>query len=155
MQKEIENLESVQGVNFEIIDSLEDNGLNFFLAFDNSCEVICKSKAFVDFATAGRHLGLSTIHFKHNLFHQNKLGRHVELQNTHIVRCTSPRDVMQASTLSAQLRLGSEPDDWFRDVTSVPGDHLLIDLTPPIDDRMRYCTTTGPNPPEVFISRTG
>ena len=57
MQKENENLEFVQGVNFEFIDSLKNNGTNYLLIFDNSCEEICNSKAFVDNATAGRHWG--------------------------------------------------------------------------------------------------
>ena len=94
MQKEIENLEFVRGVNFEFIDSLKSNGIKYLLIFDESCEEICNSKAFVDIATAGRHRGLSTIYIKHNLFHQSKLGGDVELQNTHIVLFKSPRDVM-------------------------------------------------------------
>ena len=73
MQKEIENLEFVQGVNFESIDSLKNNGTKYLLIFDDSCEEICNSKAFVDIATAGRHRGLSTIYNKNNLFHQSKL----------------------------------------------------------------------------------
>ena len=36
MQKEIENLEFVKGVNFEIIDSLKNNGTKYLLIFDNS-----------------------------------------------------------------------------------------------------------------------
>ena len=99
MQKEIiENLEFVRGVNFEFIDSLKNNGTKYLLIFDDSCEEICNSKAFVDVATAGRHRGLSTIYIKHNLFHQSKLGRDVELQSTHIVLFKSPRDVMQVTT---------------------------------------------------------
>ena len=85
MQKEIENLEFVRGVNFEFIDSLKNNGTKYLLIFDDSCEEICNSKAFVDIATAGRHRGLSTNYIKHNFFHQSKLGRDVEFQNTHIV----------------------------------------------------------------------
>ena len=69
MQKEIENLEFLQGVNFELIDSLKNNGTKYLLLFDDSCEQICSSKAFVDIAIAGRHRGLSTICIKHNLFH--------------------------------------------------------------------------------------
>ena len=106
MQKEFENLEFVQGVNFEIIDSLKNNVTKYLLIFDDSCEEICNSKAFVDIASAGRHR--DTIYIKHNLFHQSKLGRDVKLQNTHIVLFKSPRDVMQVSTLSTQLGLGSE-----------------------------------------------
>ena len=95
MQKEIENLEFVLGVNFEFIDALKNNGTKYFLGFDDSCEEICNSKGFVDIATAGRYRGLSAIYIKHKLFHQSKLGRDVELKNTHIVLLKSPRDVMQ------------------------------------------------------------
>ena len=121
------------------------------LFFDDSCEEICNSKAFVDIATAGRHRGLSTIYIKHNLFHQSKLGRHVDLQNTHIVLFKSPRDVMQVTTLSRQLGLGSELVDWYRDATSVPFGHLLIDLSPRTDNRLRYCTISGSVPSKLCI----
>ena len=121
------------------------------LTFDDSCEEICNSKAFVDLATAGRHRGLSTIYFKNNLFHQSKLGRYVELQNTHIVLFKSPRVVMQITTLSTQLGFGSELVDWYRDATSVPFGHLLIDLSPRTDDRLPYCTNSGSVPTKFYI----
>ena len=120
MQKEIENLEFVRGVNFELIDSLKNNGTKYLLIFDDSCAEICNSKAFIDISTPGRHRGLSAIYIKHHLFHQSKLGRDVELQNTHIVLFKSPRDLMQVITLSTRLGLGSELVDWHRDATSVP-----------------------------------
>ena len=87
------------------MDSLKNNGIKYLLIFGDSREEICNSKAFVDVATAGGQIGFSTIYIKHNLFHQSKLGRDVELQNTHIVLFKSPRDVTQVSTLSAQLGL--------------------------------------------------
>ena len=133
----------VQGVIFEFIASLKNNGTKHLLIFVDSCQEICNSKAFVDIATAGRHRGLGIIYFKHNLFHQSKLGRDLELQNAHIVFFKSPRDVMPVRTLSSQLRLGSELVDWYRDATSVPYDQSLIDLSPRTDDRLRYCTNTG------------
>ena len=116
-----------------------------------SCEKICDSKAFVDIATAGRHCGLSTIYIKHNLFHQSKLGRDVDVQNPHIVFFKSPRDVMEVITLSAQLGLGSELVYWYRDATSVPSGHLLIDLSPRTEDRLRCCTITGSLPSKFYI----
>ena len=151
MQKEIENLEFVQGVNFEFIDSLKNNGTKYLLISDDSCEEICNWEAFVDLATAGKHRGLSTIYIKHNFFRQSKLGRDVELQNTHTVLFKSPRDVMQVTTLGAQLGLGSELVDWCRDATSVPFDHLLIDLSPRTDDRLRYYTNSGSVPSKFYI----
>ena len=90
MQKEIENLEFVQRVNFEFTDSLKNNGTKYLLIFDDSCEEICNSKAFVDIATTGRHRGLRTIFIEHNFFLQSKVGRNVELQNTDIVVFKSP-----------------------------------------------------------------
>ena len=151
LQNEFENLEFVQGVNFEFIDSLKSNGTKCMLKFDDSCEEICNSKALVDIATVGRHRGLTTIYIKHNLFHQSKLGKDVELQNTHIVVFTSPRDEMQVATLGAHLGLGSELVDWYRNATSVPFGHLLIDLSPRTDDRLRYCTNSGSVPSKFFI----
>ena len=66
----------------------------------------------------------------------------------------SPRDVMQVTTLSIPLGLGSELVDWYRDATSIPFGHLLIDLSPRTDDRLRYCTNTGSVPSKVYILDT-
>ena len=60
---------------------------------------------------------------------------------------------MQVTTLSTQftqLGLGSEIVDWYRDATSVPFDHLLIDVSPRTDNRLRYCTNTGSIPSKFF-----
>ena len=151
MQEEIESLEFVRGVNFEFIDSVKNNGTKYLLIFDDSCEGICNSRALVDIAATGRHRGLSIIYIKHNLFHQSKLGRDVELQNSHIVLFNFPHDVMQVTTLSTQLGLGSKLVDWYHDATSVPFGHLLIDLSPRTDDRLRYCTNTGSIPSKFYI----
>ena len=138
-------------MNFKFIDLVKSNGTKNLLIFDDSCEEICNSKAFVDIATAGRHRGLSTIYIKHNSFHQSKFGSDVELQNTHLVLFNSPRDVMHVSTLTAQLGLGSELFDLYLDAPSVPYGHLLIHLSPRTDDRLRYCTNTGSIPSTFFI----
>ena len=95
MKKQTGNLEFIQRLNFEHIESLKENGTNYMLIFDNSCERICNSKVFVNFATAGRLRGLCTISIKQNLFHQSKLGQDVDLEDTHIVHFTSPSDAMQ------------------------------------------------------------
>ena len=114
-------------------------------------EEISSSKQFVKIATAGRHKGLSTIYIKHNLFHQSRLGRDIELQNTHIVLFKSPRDVLQINTLSQQLGLGSQLKEWYNKATSVPYGHLLVDLTPKTVDVLRYCTDSGTIPSKFFL----
>ena len=119
MQKEFESLEFPQGVNFDYTDLLNNIGTRCLVNFDDSCDEIGKSNAFVNFATAGRHHGLSTIYIKHNLFNQSKLWQDAGLQNKQIVHFKSFRDVMQVSKLSAQFGLKTELVDWYRDATSV------------------------------------
>ena len=75
--KKIDNLEFDQGVHFEFINSLKNNGTKCLLTFNDSFAKICNSKELVDLATAGRHRGFFTIYIKHNLVHQSKLGRDV------------------------------------------------------------------------------
>ena len=58
---------------------------------------------------------------------------------------------MQVTTLSTQLGLGSELVVWYRDATSVPFGHLLIDLSPRTGDRLRYCTNSGSVPTKIYI----
>ena len=95
-------------------------------------------------------IGVFTQTTSNTFFHQSKLGRDVELQNTHIVPFKDPKHVMQVTTLSTQLRLGSELIDCYRDATSVPFGHLLIDLSPRTNDRLGFCTNTGSIPSEFF-----
>ena len=95
MNKCKKNLKFIQRVDFELSEKLPLEGKKYLLTFDDSCEERSCYKQFVKVATAGRHRGLKTIYFKHKLFHKSKLGRDVELQNTHIVLFKSPRDVLQ------------------------------------------------------------
>ena len=95
--------------------------------------------------------GFSTTYNKLNLCHQRKLGNDVELHNTHIVFFKSPRDMHQVGTLSVQLGLGSTLVEWYRDATSVPFGHLMIDLSPRTDDGIRYCTKSGKIPSKSFF----
>ena len=90
----------------------------------------CISQVYVDFTSAGEHRGSSNFYIKHNLFHQSKLWRKVELYNTHIVHFDSPQEVMQICVLDAQLGFESELIDWCRDATSVSFGDILSDSSP-------------------------
>ena len=74
------------------------------------------------------------------------MGREVEPQNTHIVLFKSPRNVIQLIALSAHMGRGTELVELYRDANFFPFDHLLIDMSPRTDDRVRYCTTPDPSP---------
>ena len=150
-KKKTENLEFVQVGNCEFVDLSKSNGRKYCLTLDESYEKVCNSKAFVDVATAGRHRGLSAIYNRRNLFRQRKLGRDVERQNTKIVVFEFPRNVIQVSTLQAQLMFGSELADWHPDTTSVPYIQFLIEFSPQTQDRLRYCTNTRSFPSKIYM----
>ena len=130
---------------------MKSNDTKYLLIFDDSCAETCNSKEFVDIATAGRYRGFSTIDIKHNLFQQRRLGSDAELLNRHIVFFKTLRDMHQVATLSVQLGLGSTLVYWYRDATSVPFGHLLIDLSPRTDGRLRYCTNSGIIPSKFYV----
>ena len=120
-----------------MLDSLKNSGKKFLLFFNASCETDCSSKSFADFAAVWWHRRFSTNYVQHSLFHQSKLGRDVELQNTNFVLIKSRSDVMQVSTLSVQPGLESELVDWYPEAASFPKDDLLIDMSTWADDRVR------------------
>ena len=99
----ISSLFKVPTSNF--VYSLKPNGTKYFQIFQQSCEDICSSTILVHVATAGSDRGLSTVYIGHHWFHQTKLGKVVELQNTHKVNFISPPDVVQVNTLSPHLGL--------------------------------------------------
>ena len=106
-QKEVRNIEVIGSLDFDFIENLPNDGTNYLLNFDNSCDEISRSKQFEKIATAGTHRKLNCIYIKHNLFHERAFGRDTELQNTHIVLFKSPRDVRQIDVLGKQLGLGN------------------------------------------------
>ena len=89
-----------------------------------------------------------------NLFHQSKLGRDVELQNTHIVLFKSPREGLQINTLRQQLGLQSQLKEWYQDATSITYGLFLIDFTPKTVDSLKYCANSGSTQSKIsFTSR--
>ena len=47
------NLKFIQGVDFDLIGNLPNNGTKYLLIFDDFCEEFLNSKKFVKIATAG------------------------------------------------------------------------------------------------------
>ena len=153
MLKEIDNIEFIQNVDFDLIENLPSDGTNYMLIFDDSCEEICKSTHFNKLATAGRHKNLSCIYVKHNLFHKGSIGRDAELQNTHIILFKSPRDVQQIKVLGSQLGMGEQLKEWYESATRIPYGYLMIDLNPRTPEYLRYCSDSA-SFPAMFLLPT-
>ena len=152
MRREIANIEFIPTIDFELMEKLENDGTNYLLIFDDSCDEICRSKQFEKLATAGRHRKLNCIYIKHNLFHKSPIGRDVELQNTHIVLFKSPRDVHQINVLGKQLGLdNSQLTYWYNQATSSPFGHLMIDLSPRTNDLLRFSSDSSSFPATFYL----
>ena len=93
-------IEFVPCLDFQMIKELR----NCLLVFDDSCEETYQEKEFVKLALAGRHNNVHCIFVKHNLFHQSKLSRTIDLNTTHIILFNSPRDLQQIDHFGRQLK---------------------------------------------------
>ena len=81
MQDKIEDKEFLPCLEFEMIKNLE----KYLPVFDDSGEEIYQDKEFVKLAVSGRHKKVNCIFVKHNLFHQSKWSRTIDLNTTHII----------------------------------------------------------------------
>ena len=86
------NLKFIRGVDISSIKILPFNETKYLFNFDDSYEKISNCKLFLKLAS-----DLNTKYNKHNLFHQSKLASEVELQKTHIVFCSSHREMSDKS----------------------------------------------------------
>lgn len=146
MQMEL-NIQFVPCVDFDMIVNLTD----CLLIFDDSCEEIYEDKRFSKIATSGRHKNLHVIYVKHNLFHQSKHSRTIDLNNTHVILFKSPRDVNQITYLGKQLHNVNFLKEAYKKATE--GElygHLLIDFDPKTSDCLRYCSNITEPGPSIF-----
>ena len=58
---------------------------------------------------------------------------------------------MQITSFGAQPSFRSELVHSYREATSVPFGHLLTDLSPRTDNRLRYCRVSGSVPSKLLF----
>ena len=140
------DIEFVSCLNFQMIKQLE----NCLLVFDDSCEEIYQEKEFVKLAVAGRHRNVHCIFVKHNLFHQSKWSRTIDLNTTHIILFKSPRDLQQIDHFGRQLKKVDFLRETYRKATSEPYGHLLVDLDPKTSEYLRFASNITAPGPSIF-----
>ena len=142
------NIEFIPCLDFDMIKNLE----NCLLVFDDSCEEIYQEQAFVKLAVAGRHRKLHCIFVKHNLFHQSKWSRTIDLNTTHVILFKSPRDLQQIDHFGRQLKQLDFIREAYQRATTRPFGHLLIDFDPKTSDVLRFCSNiVAPQPTTFYI----
>ena len=123
---------------------------NCLLIFDDSFEEIFNDKEFVKIATSGRHRKLHVIYVKHNLFHQSKWSRTIDLNTTHIIFFKSLRDIQQIEYLGKQLNCLQLLKDAYKLATAEPNGHLIIDLDPKTSQGLRFASQIIRPDPSIF-----
>ena len=142
------NIEFLSCLNIQMIKGLE----NCMLVFDDSCEEIYQEKEFVKLAVSGRHKKVNCIFVKHNLFHQSKWSRTIDLNTTHIILFKSPRDTQQIDVFGRQLNNTELIRDCYKKATSEPYGHFMIDFDPRTSDSLRFCSNiVGPGPTIFYL----
>ena len=91
---------------------------------------IYEQEDFAKFAFSGRHRGIHCIFIKHDLFHQSKWSRTIDLNTTHIIVFNSPRDSQQIEYFGRQLNNVYFLKECYTKAVAEPHGHLLIDLDP-------------------------
>ena len=77
----------------------------------------------------------------------NKL---ISTKNRVFISLVGPSETGKSQLIYNWLKIGTfQPK--YRDATSVAFGHLLIDLSPRTDDRLRYCTNSGSVPSKFYI----
>ena len=148
MRGSIARIEFIKYSGLEITKNLS----NCLLIFDDSCEEIFNDKEFVKIATSGRHRKLYVIYVKHNLFHQSKWSRTIDLNTTHIILFKSLRDIQQIEYLRKQLNCLQLLKDAYKLATAEPNGHLIIDLDPKTSQGLRFVSQIiGPDPSIFYI----
>ena len=143
MQREVRNTEFIGSLDFEFSENLPNDGLNYLLIFDDSCDEISRSKQFEKIAIAWRHRKHNCIYVKQFVSWKCKWERHW-VEKTNMVPFKSPRDVQQIDVQRKPLGLGNTLRKWYADATSIPYGHLMIDLSPKTNDLLRYSTDSFP-----------
>ena len=142
------NIEFVPCLDLEMIKKFE----NCLLVFDDSCEEIHQKEEFVKIAVAGRHKKIHCILVKHNLFHQSKWSRSIDLNATHVVLFKSPRDVQQMDQFGRQLSKSEFIRDCYQKTTSSSYGHFLVDFDSKTSESLRFCSNIiGPGPASFYV----
>ena len=148
MQQVIPGIEFLKYSGFDITKNLS----HCLLIYDDSCEEIFNDKEFVKIATSGRHRKLHVIYVKHNLFHQSKWSRTIDLNTTHIILFNSLRDIQQIEYLGKQLNCLQLIKEAYKLATAEPFGHFIIDLDPKTSQGLRFASQIiGPNPSIFYI----
>jgi len=101
------------------------------------------------FTKISHHRNVSVVYLTQNLFDKNKYARTISLSAHYLVLFKNPRDATKFATLARQMYPSASKFviETYKDATSAPYGHLLVDLKPGQDERC--CLRTNVFPGEM------
>ena len=90
------------------------------------------------------------IYVKHNLFHQSKWSRTIDLNTTRIVLFKSPCYVQQIGLIGQQLNNAQFLRESYLLAIKQPFGNLLIDIDPKTSDALPFASNIVPAGPQFI-----
>ena len=101
IQKEVRNIEFIGSLDFDFIENLPNDGTNYLLIFDDSCDEISRSNNSRKYLLQ-EHIGNSIVSIQ-NIICFKKVQMEETLSCKIHTLCCSTRDVQQIDVLGKQL----------------------------------------------------
>ena len=143
----------VQGLNWKQLKS-RGNTKRQLLIFDDIYNEACNQAEFLQLVVSGRHQNQHAIILKHNLYQKGQNAKTIELNVTQMLLMKNPRDIVQIDCLGRQLGCRSLLLSAYKSATSKPFGHLLIDLDPRCDEKLRLCSQINSDVTIFYCSST-
>lgn len=155
IKKEMSNIEFVEGMNEEKLNSLNPRNNNL-LVLDDLMSELGKTETLSNiFTKISHHKNLSVIYIVQNIFDKGQAHRACSLNSHYIVLFKNKRDVTQADILGRQIIANKKfkLSSALNDAASDPHGYLLIDLRKETPDDYKLRTFIFPGEdPRVYIA---
>ena len=149
------SIEFHQGLQWTAVDRSEAEKLKTLVVIDDLYQDACEDGTFLDLVVAGRHRNIHLMTLRHNIYQPAKNSKTIDLNVTQMILFKSPRDVEQIGVLGRQLNDRKVLPEDYKRATSKPFGHLMIDLDPQTDPKLKYSSNCSGDQPSVFyISST-
>lgn len=141
----------VNEVDFNFIDNLPGNRRHL-LVFDDLYDKVAKLQKFVDLVVGGRHNNLHILLVKHNLYQPSQHSRTIDRNMTHLILFKSRRDIRQIDCFGRQMEFRDHLLSAYKDATSEPFGHLLIDFDTNCDINLMFSSRITDPVCSIFYS---
>ena len=147
------SIEFHQGLEWAAVDKSEAVKRRTLEVIDDLYQDACEDATFLNLVVAGRHRNIHLMTLGHNLYQPAKNSKTIDLNVMQMIFSKSPCDVEQIGVLGRQLGDRKLLLAAYKRATHKQFGHLLIDLDPQTDPKLKYCSNcTGSEPTLFYIS---